>query len=415
MNVITFIILSALFFEFTIHLIADILNINNIRESLPAEFLGYYDEEKYKKSQEYLRINTRFGWISGIAGLLMVLGFWFLKGFPQADHYVRSLGYGPVVTGIIFIVSLVILRMLLSLPFSIYSTFVIEEKFGFNKTTPGLFFMDLIKSIVIGIIIGIPILAGILTFFEYAGDMAWLFCWLGATVYTIAIQYIFPVWIMPMFNRFNPVEDGELKKSILSYASSIDFPLKNIYVMDGSRRSNKSNAFFTGFGKNRRIVLYDTLINQHSVPELTAILAHEMGHYKLKHILKGIITSIIHMGFIFYILSVLLSYAGLYNAFFLEERSVYAGLVFFGLLFTPVEFILNIVMQAISRRHEFEADRFAVNTTGNPDAMAGALKKLSVSNLSNLEPHPLYVILNYSHPPVYKRISSISMAAGDTK
>ena len=321
---------------------------------------------------------------------------------------VRSLGYGNIVTGLIYSGILVALKTLISIPFGIYSTFVIEERFGFNKTTGKTYAADLAKSAAIGIIIGAPLLAGILAFFEYAGSPAWLYCWAAATVYIMAVQYIVPVWIMPLFNKFEPIGEGELKDAIIRYAESIHFSLKNISVMDGSRRSGKSNAFFTGFGKNRRIVLYDTLIAQHTVPELVAVLAHEMGHYKKRHIQMGIAVGILHMGLMFFILSLFLSYPGLYRAFYMDGISIYAGLIFFGMLFSPMEFVIGIFMQALSRRNEYEADRFAVETTGDPASMAEVLKKLSVNNLSNLEPHPFYVFLNYSHPPVFDRMRAIT-------
>jgi len=221
------------------------------------------------------------------------------------------------------------------------------------------------------------------------------------------MQYIAPTWIMPLFNRFDPLPEGELRQSILAYAQEIDFQLDNIFVMDGSRRSSKSNAFFTGFGKNRRIVLFDTLIENHTVDELVAVLAHEMGHFKKKHILKNMAIGIIQSGLMFYILSLFISYPGLFEAFFVDQVSVYAGLIFFGVIYAPLDGLLALALKALSRRHEYEADRFAVKTSGKPSAMAGALKKLSVHNLSNLQPHPFYVFLHYSHPPVLKRIEAI--------
>jgi len=408
MNSIALIILAAIILELLIQICADLLNLRMLSVTLPRELEGYYDPEGYRKSQDYLKVNTRFGWIISLFNLIILLAFWFAKGFPLLDEYIRSLGYGPVMTGIIYIGSLVGLRTLISLPFSIYSTFVIEERFGFNKTTGKVFAADFFKGLIIGVIIGTPLLAGILLFFGYAGSLAWIYCWAAATLYLIAVQYIVPVWIMPLFNKFEPLAEGELKDAIVHYAKSIQFSLKNIYIMDGSKRSGKSNAFFTGFGRNRRIVLFDTLVKQHTVPELVAVLAHEMGHYKKKHIMKSVAAGILQMGAILFVLSIFLSYQGLYDAFFMKSMSIYTGLIFFGMLFSPMEFIIGIAMQALSRRNEYEADRFAVETTGNPAAMSDALKKLSVNNLSNLRPHPLYVFLNYSHPPVLERIRAIT-------
>jgi STE24 endopeptidase len=350
--------------------------------------------------------------VQSLFSLGVILLFWFGKGFPFIDRFVRGFEFSPLVSGLIYTGILILLRSVLSLPFSLYSTFVIEEKFGFNRTSLSLFMVDLLKGLLVGLIIGIPLLSGILLFFQYTGEMAWFYCWIATTVFIIAVQYIFPTYIMPLFNRFDPIEEGELKDSIFNYARSIDFTLDNIYVMDGSKRSSKSNAFFTGFGKSRRIVLFDTLINQHTVSELVAVLAHEMGHYKKKHILKGIVAGIIQMGLTFFILSFFISYRGLFDAFYMEEISIYAGLIFFGMLYSPLGFILEILMHAFSRKNEFEADRFAVETSRLGEALVDALKKLSVNNLSNLMPHPLYVFLNYSHPPVLERIEHIRKLAG---
>lgn len=407
MNLIAVIILITIGIDFILHGLADILNLKVLRDELPEAFHGFYDPERYRKSQEYLRVNTRFGWITSTFNVLVILIFWFGKGFPILDQWVRSFNSGPIMTGILYMGTLLLFKAFLSMPFRIYSTFVIEERFGFNKTTLTTFVMDLIKVLMLSILLGVPLLAGILAFFEYAGVNAWWYCWIAVTLFMLVVQFIAPTWIMPLFNKFDPLEEGELKKAIMTYALSINFPLENIYVMDGSKRSSKSNAFFTGFGKHRRIVLFDTLINQHSVSELVAVLAHEMGHYKKKHILKTLIIGVVQMGVMFYLLSLFISYQGLFDAFFMDKKSVYAGLIFFGMLYAPIDFLIGIFMQMFSRKNEYEADRFAVETTKNAQSMADALKKLSVHNLSNLFPHPFYVFLNYSHPPVLDRIKAI--------
>jgi len=407
MNFIAVIILAVIFAEFILNLISDFLNLRMLRSDLPDAFHGWYDAERYRKSQEYLRVNTRFGWGVSTFDLIVFLVFWFSKGFPFLDRWVNGLNQSPVIDGIIFIGALVIIKTVISLPFSIYSTFVIEERFGFNKTTWSTFVKDLIKGLFLAVIFGGPLLAGILAFFEYAGTGAWLYCWIAVALYMLAVQYIAPTWIMPLFNKFNLLEEGELKQAIFSYARSIDFPLKNVFVMDGSKRSEKSNAFFTGFGKHRRIVLFDTLIKQHKVSELVAVLAHEMGHYKKKHIQKTLIIGIAQMGVMFFLLSLFISYQGLFDAFYMDKKSIYAGLIFFGLLYSPVELFTGILMQMLSRKNEYEADKFSVETTKDQSSMVNALKKLSVHNLSNLLPHPMYVFLNYSHPPVLKRIEVI--------
>jgi len=407
MNVYGIIILSTLLFSFIVSLVTELLNLRALRDELPEEFAGVYDAEKYKKSQEYTRVKTKFGFVSAAFGLALTLIFWFAGGFNYLDHIVRGWQLHPILTGLAYIGILVFARSIISLPFSIYATFVIEERFGFNKTTPLVFVMDLIKGTLLAIVLGGPLLAGVLAFFQYAGDWAWFYCWLAATIFTLFVQFIAPTWIMPLFNKFTPLADGELRQSILAYAAKVKFPLKNLFVIDGSKRSTKSNAFFTGFGKNKRIVLFDTLIEKHTVRELVAVLAHEIGHYKKKHIIKGMIVSIAHTGVVFYLLSIFLSHDGLFRAFYMENISTYAGLIFFGMLYSPIELILSIFMQIVSRKHEYEADRFAAETTRDPQSMIEALKKLSAHNLSNLTPHPLYVFLNYSHPPVLERIRAI--------
>jgi STE24 endopeptidase len=354
-----------------------------------------------------LKVNTRFGWVTATFNLTVVLIFWFAKGFPLLDEWVRSFNYSPLVTGLIYMAVLVLFKGLLSLPFSIYATFVIEERFGFNQTTWTTFLTDLAKGLLLAVLLGTPLLAGILAFFEYAGSNAWWFCWIAVTVYMLGVQFIAPTWIMPLFNKFTPLEAGELKSTILTYAESINFPIENVFVMDGSRRSSKSNAFFTGFGKHRRIVLFDTLIKRHTTSELLAVLAHEMGHYKKKHILLTMILGIVQMGVMLFVLSKFIAYQGLFDAFFMTQKSVYAGLIFFAMLYSPIDFLMGTFMQMLSRRNETEADRFSAETTHDPQSMEAALKKLSVDNLTNLMPHPLYVFLNYSHPPVLQRIGAL--------
>ena len=411
MNSYALIILAALIGSYILELVSDLLNIKRLTPLIPEEFADTYDRETYEKSQTYTKVNTRFGIVSASFDLIVFLSFWFLGGFNYLDMAVREPGYGPIWTGLIFTAVLIILKTLLSLPFSIYSIFVIEERFGFNKTTPKTFLLDLIKGILLGIVLGGPLLAAVLAIFQYAGAHAWLYCWIAVTAFTMIVQFIAPVWIMPLFNRFTPLEEGELREAIMNYAESVKFSIKNLFVIDGSRRSGKSNAFFTGFGKNKRIALFDTLVEKHTVAELVAILAHEIGHYKKRHILKGMVISILHTGFMLFLLSIFISHDGLFRAFYMENSSVYSGLVFFGLLFSPVEVILSIFMNILSRKNEYEADRFAAETTGKPGDMVAALKKLSVDNLSNLTPHPFYVFIHYSHPPLMERIKAIRAPA----
>ncbi|MEX1136698.1 MAG: M48 family metallopeptidase [Balneolales bacterium] len=407
MNIYAIIILAALLFDYLLNLTGGYLNLKSLKKDLPKEFEGVYDEDEYRRSQEYTRERARFGFISSTFSLFLVLAFWFLGGFNYLDQVVRDWGLGLIPTGLFYISILMLGQTILSLPFSLYSTFVIEEKYGFNKTTPTTFAADMAKGLLLSALLGLPLLAGIIWFFEFAGLYAWLYAWGAATAFILVVQFIAPTWIMPLFNKFIPLEGGELKRAILDYAKSVDFPLEDVYMIDGSKRSTKSNAFFTGFGKNKRIALFDTLIEKHTVPELVSVLAHEIGHYKKKHIQKSMIISILHMGAMFGLLQIFLTSQGLFDAFYMEQTSVYAGLIFFGMLFAPIEMFLSIFMQMFSRKNEFEADRFAAETTGEPETMVQVLKKLSVDNLSNLTPHWFYVFINYSHPPTMKRIAAI--------
>ena len=404
---ITIVILCTLTGSFLIGSIADVLNLKYINQHLPAEYKDYYDKKKYSDSQKYLKANTKFGFITSSVDLLIILLFWFSGGFQTIDSFVRSFNFGSIVSGLFFTGILLFLKLLISLPFTIYTTFVIEEKFGFNKTTPRLFLIDLVKSIVLSAILGGSLLSLILVFLEFGGQFAWVICWAASTLFLIVVQYIVPTWIMPLFNKFTPLEDGPLKEAIINYAKSIDFSLANVFVMDGSKRSSKSNAFFTGFGKNKRIVLFDTLIKEQSIEELVSVLAHEMGHFKKKHIIKRMVLGFFQMGFIFYLISIFISHEGLFHAFFMKEVSIYAGLVFFSMLYSPIDIFLSILFQISSRKDEYEADRFAAKTIKDSRPLINALKKLSAHNLSNLTPHPFYVFLNYSHPPVHLRINTL--------
>ncbi len=407
MNLFGYIILTTLTAELILSVTADILNLKMLRTGVPEAFQDTYDVNQYRKSQEYLRVNTRFGWwVSGF-NLLVLLVFWFGGGFSWLDGWVRGFGFSSIASGLLYIGILMLLHAALSQPFSIYATFVIEERFGFNKTTWRVYLTDSLKGFVLTLLIGGPLLAGVLAFFEFSGGYAWAFCWAVTVAYMLVMHFIAPTWIMPLFNKFDPLEEGELKTAIESYAAGIQFSLKNVNVMDGSKRSAKSNAFFTGFGKTKRIVLFDTLIVQHTVPEIVAILAHEMGHYRKRHVLEGLLIGIAQAGFMFFLLSFFISSRGLFDAFYMDHVSVYAGLVFFGMLYAPVGFFMGILTRRRARANEYAADRYAATTTRHPSAMVQALKKLSVHNLSNLLPHPFHVFLNASHPPVIERIEAI--------
>ena len=407
MNTFAVVILAALVGEYLLQLVSGALNVRAFSPALPAEFAGVFDDEKYARARRYTATGTRFGLIRGAFDLAVVLVFWFAGGFAALDAAAQGLGHGPVVTGLLYVGALALASTLLGLPFSAYSTFVIEARYGFNRTTAATFAADTLKGLALGALLGGLLLALILAFFEWAGPLAWLWCWIAATAFLLAVQFIAPTWIMPLFNKFTPLEGGDLHDAILAYARKARFPLRGLFVVDGSRRSSKANAFFTGFGKNKRIGLFDTLVDDYSVPELVAVVAHEVGHYKKRHVWQRTALAIGHLGAMLWILSLFLGQEGLYAAFYVSEPSVHAGLVFFGLLFTPVELVLSVLVNFFSRRNEFEADRFAAETTGGGEPLIAALKKLSADNLSNLTPHPLAVFLDYAHPPVLQRIAAL--------
>jgi len=407
MNIFLIIIIIALVAEYFLGIVSNVLNLRALKPEPPEQLQDIYEPEQYKKSQQYTRVNTGYDMITGTFNLAVLLTFWFFGGFNEMDVLVRGWELPEIVTGVLYIGILGLLYTAITLPFSAYHTFVIEAEFGFNKTTLATFVMDRLKGLALAVVLGVPIMGAIIGFFEYAGSLAWLYAWVVLTVITVFVQFVAPTWIMPLFNKFTPLEPGELRDAIFDYAGSVDFKIDNIFVVDGSKRSSKANAFFTGFGKNKRIALFDTLVENHTVPELVAVLAHEIGHYKKRHIMQGLVTSIIHTGVIFFLLSIFLESQGLFDAFFIDEKSVYTGLLFFGLLYTPIEVVLSVVMQAISRKHEYEADSWSVQTFRHPGELSEALRKLSKENLSNLAPHPFYVSLNYSHPPLLQRVRGI--------
>lgn len=411
MNPYLLFILAVLLLGYALDQVISFLELRSLGRDLPPELADVYDQEKYRTSQQYTRVTIRFSQVQETFMLVVTLAFILAGGFNSVDVPARSFSFGPIGTGLCFTGLLVLLSWLVSLPFTVYSTFVIEERFGFNKTTAKTFVLDSVKSLLLGVCIGGPVLAVVLWFFLATGSMAWLYCWGAVTFFILLLQFLAPVLIMPLFNKFTPLADGELKKGITEYADAQQFAMKGIYTMDGSKRSTRLNAFFTGFGRFRRIVFFDTLVDKLNTAEIVAVLAHEMGHYKHKHIFKMMGASILQMGVMFYILSLLLDNRQLFAAFGMEHISVYAGLFLFGFLYTPISTLLSIFFNLFSRKHEYEADAWAVQTTGKPQALISGLKKLSVHNLANLTPHPLNVFVNYSHPPLLQRIRAINQLA----
>jgi STE24 endopeptidase len=395
---------------YLLDVVVEWLNLRHIDPVLPAEFRDVFDAERYARAQEYLRVNTRFDLLVSTIGLPLTLGFIFCGGFQAVDDFARGFALGPIATGLIFAGVVLWGSHVLQLPATAWHTFVIEERFGFNRTTWRTFCGDALKAWLLGALIGAPVIAAILWFFAKAGPGAWLYCWLAMGAFQFVLMVLAPVLIMPLFNKYTPLEEGDLRTAIERYAAAEGFRMRGVYKMDGSRRSGKSNAFFTGLGGFRRIVLFDTLIANHSVAELVAIVAHEMGHYKLKHIPRMIALSLATSGLMFFLLSLFMENPRLFAAFRMERTSVYASLFFFAMLYTPIATVMSIAGNALSRRHEFEADAYAAGTTGTALPMIAGLKKLSSDNLSNLTPHPLKVFLSYSHPPVLARIRALQAA-----
>ena len=410
MNIYLWIVVAALLVDFFLHTLSRFLDHKNLSLELPVEFKGYYSSEEYARSQKYLKENTRFSYLTSAFDLLLILFVIFFGLFNTVDLWLRGFGFSSIITGLMFFGVLFFIQDIIATPFSLYRTFIIEEKFGFNKTSPKTYIMDKIKGYFLLIVLGGLILSLILFFFERFGPFAWFYAWLVLSGFLILIQPIFTLFIAPMFNKFTPLEDGELKNRINSFAQSVNFPIGRIDVMDGSRRSSKANAYFSGLGKNKRIALFDTLIEKHSIDGLVSIIAHEIGHYKKRHNIKGIVLGVLQTGIMFFLLSMFLNNPELFGAFKMENLSIYASLLFFSLLYSPVELIISFVGNKISRIHEFEADAFAHKSIGTGKHLIEGLKKLTVTNLGNLPPHPFTVWLSYSHPPVLDRIHALDSA-----
>lgn len=405
--------------DYALNSVVDALNARRMSAEVPREFEGWYDPERYAVAQRYLRETTRFGLVERTCFTLVLLVLIVAGGFGWVDTLARSAGWSMIPTGLLFAGICLAGSKLIHLPFDLYDTFVIEERYGFNRTTPTTFLLDLVKGLFLAIVIGGAIFALVIWLFANAGPWGWVWAWLGLTVIQVFLQLVAPVVLLPLFNTFTPLPEGELKQAIERYAAREGFRLTGVFTVDGSRRSSKANAYFTGFGRWRRIALFDTLIEKHGARELLAVLAHEVGHYKLRHIHKAMAFGVAASGLMLFVLSLFISRADLYHAFGLSVEPVfgqpplYAGLVLFGFLYAPVNLILSVLQYAASRRHEFQADAFAVESSGEPEALAEALKKLSVDQLSNLTPHPWKVVLDYSHPPVLERIRRIErLAAG---
>ena len=400
------IIIGIVIFNYIFSRILEYLNSTRYGAPIPGELEDVYDKEKYEKSMAYKKVNYRFAILTGIFSLAVILLMLFYGGFAFADDLVRKVTQHPILVALLFFGLLMFASDLINIPFSVYDTFVIEEKFGFNKTTAKTFILDKLKSWMLGIVIGGGILAVIVWFYTVTEKNFWIFAWVFISIYTIFMYMFYSNLIVPLFNKQSPLEDGDLRDAITAFSDKAGFTLKNIFVIDGSKRSTKANAYFTGLGAKKRIVLFDTLINDLGMDEIVGVLAHEIGHYKKKHTLTGVILSIIQTGAILYILSLFVGSPVLSEALDASMPSFHIGLIAFGMLYSPLSLILGIGMNVMSRKNEYQADRYA-SEMFRPQPLVDALKKLSRKNLSNLTPHPVYVFFHYSHPPLYQRVKAL--------
>ena len=405
-QIILYIILAVFVWEFLLTKVLAYLNNKNMSDTLPKEVKWIYDAKKYKKSQDYSRANYKFGLISSFPSFIVVLLLLIFGGFGWLDSYIRTLFEGEMTVTLIFFVILFFIQTLVSIPFSYYQTFVIEEKYGFNKMTKKIFFLDSIKSLLVWAFLGWVLITLIVWMYNSIGDNFWLYAWALLTFVSVFFMMFYSSLIVPIFNKQTPLEDGKLKKAIEKFAEKVWFKLDNIYVIDGSKRSTKANAYFSGFGPKKRIVLYDTLINDLNTKELVAVLAHEIGHYKKKHTLQMLAFSVAQTGFMLYILSLALGNPDFSLALWAETPSFHMGIIAFGIVFAPISIVLSLLGNIMSRKNEYEADAYA-KEHNDKKALAKALKKLSVNNLSNLTPHPAYEFFYYSHPAVLKRLAAL--------
>lgn len=401
-----YILIGILVINFIIDKVLDSLNAKHFDDEIPQQLNDVYDEEEYKKSQAYKKTNHRFGNLTSFFSIALTLGFFFFDGFEFVDNIARSYTDNSILIALIFFGIIMMASDILTMPFSYYRVFVIEERFGFNKTTRKTFFLDKIKGWLMSAILGGGILALIIWFYEFTGKHFWLYAWGLVALFSIFMNMFYSKLIVPLFNKQTPLEEGELKDAITEYAQKVGFTLDKIFVIDGSKRSTKANAYFSGFGSQKRITLYDTLINDLETEEIVAVLAHEVGHYKRKHIIFNLFSSILLTGLTLFILSLFINSPLLSEALGVANSSFHIGLIAFGILYSPISEVTGLVMNYISRRFEYQADNYAKETyDGKP--LVTSLKKLSKNNLSNLTPHPAYVFMHYSHPTLLQRVENL--------
>ena len=411
-----FIIISLVIFNYLFSNILDYINHRNWKDEIPNELKDFYDKEKYKKAKNYALSKNKIGLFSSSISFILVISLLFFNGYGIIDQFANSdlfksfeslkINSSFIQSGVFFLI-LFILNSLISIPFSYYNTFVIEEKFGFNKTTKSTFFIDIIKSTFLSLFIGGILLFLALFLYDNLNEGFWLWLWIGLSLLMILINMFYADLIVPIFNKLTPLDDGELRNKIEKYSKDVGYLLKNIYVIDGSKRSTKANAFFSGLGPRKTIALYDTLIEKHTENELVAVLAHEVGHFKKKHIFSGLIMSIIQIGIMCFFFELCLKLPEISIALGGSESSFHLGLVGFSIIFSPISILSGIIMNYNSRKNEFEADAYAKETFNGED-LSLALKKLSVDSLSNIYPHPLYVFFHYSHPPLIQRLRALN-------
>lgn len=382
------------------------LNRKSWSTHVPERLQDVYPDEQFQKQKKYRQANYRFGLIASSLSTLLILLVLWQQGFAWVDQLVLSLTDHSIGQSLLFFGIIGLASMLLSLPLSVYDTFVIEEKFGFNKTTAGVFIMDLVKSLLLGAVIGGLMLTLIIWFYHWAGAYFWLYAWGLVTVFMVFFSKFYTTLILPLFNKLKPLEDGALKQDIETMSQRAGFSLSNVFVMDGSKRSTKANAFFSGFGKNKRIVLFDTLINDLSNAEIVAVLAHEIGHYRLKHTIRGTVMGVVQSGLMLFLLGWFINHPAIAGALGVNEPSFHIGLLGFGLLYAPISAVLGLGMTILSRHQEYQADAFAAKYA-NASALQSALKNISASALSNPTPHPWFVFFNYSHPPLLQRLQAL--------
>jgi len=397
-----YILISILIISFIVDKVLDALNAKHYKDPIPPELSDVYEEEDYLKSQNYKKANDRFSSIASSISLVVTLFFFYLDGFAFVDEWARTFSDNTIIIALLFFGSIMFASDLLSTPFSYYHTFIIEEKFGFNKTTLKTFLVDKIKGWLMSAILGGLLLSIIIWFYEAVGSNFWLYAWGIIAVFIFFINMFYARLIVPLFNKQTPLCDGSLKTKIQDYAQKVGFKLDKIVVIDGSKRSTKANAYFSGFGSEKRVTLFDTLIKDLEEEEIVAVLAHEVGHYKRKHILFNLIISILIMGFTFWLLSLLIGNPILSEALNVASPSFHIGLIAFGILYSPISELTGLIMNFISRIFEYQADNYAKETFDAAPLISG-LKKLNKNSLSNLTPHPAYVFVYYSHPTLLQR------------